>query len=103
MRKTISVLLISFGLLFGAVSIWSVKNLLTEDRSEKVIIEDCSRRLEMGMIRGRGAMDVCIERGRKTMSKVVPTYATVISIFGILSVLFLTFGGILFRKKKSQP
>ena len=103
MRKTFGVLLIIFGCLFGGVSLWSVKGYLTEDTSDSYIKSDCKVRITAGDYdkwEGDEAMGRCVEDGWKAMGMVYPTYIALISVFGILSILFLLSGRRVIRRKR---
>ena len=103
MKKTFGVLLIIFGCLFGGVSLWSVKGYLTEDTSDAVIISDCKDRIAAGEYpkwEGDEAMGYCFEDGLKVIGMVYPMYIVLISVFGILSILFLLSGWWVIRRKR---
>ena len=103
MKKTFGVLLIIFGCLFGGVSLWSVKGYLTEDTSDAVIISDCKDRIAAGEYpkwEGDEAMRYCFEDGLKVIGMVYPMYIVLISVFGILSILFLLSGWWVIRRKR---
>ena len=102
MRKLFGMIFIVMGCLFGVVSLWSVKGLLTEDTSEAVVVADCKRQISEGLYSGENAMGRCVEDGWKAVGMVDPVYIIGILLFGFLSLFFIILGRRLYRKTKQR-
>lgn len=106
MRKASAIIFIVLGCLFGAISLWSGRGLLTDNTTTNTVIADCEREVsnrqysrESGTSKTE-AMERCVEDGWKALGMVGPFYLIGFIFFGIFSLLFLFVGRRLYRKPR---